>query len=140
MIDYLFEALAWLTNKWILWSFISCYVLWGLYILVMSLRRVKALKGLTLASKILGTPLLIVGYILDALVNVFVFSVVLWEKPKVLKNADQTKTKILDQEWLVTPRLCRHIRSAKNTWGKRVAMWLGPNLLDDYDHDGKHIK
>lgn len=140
MVEYLLPAIGWLTQQWVIWSLVSSYTLWGLYIIVMSLRRVKATKGLTLASKILGTPILIAGYLVDAFVNVFVFTVILREKPRVLKNADPTKIKLLDQEWLLTPRLCRHIRSEKNTWGKRVAMWLGPNLLDDYDHDGKHIK
>lgn len=99
----------------------SVYLLWGLYIIVMALQRAKRAGTLPLASLVLGTPLIIAGVILDALVNIVVMTIVLLDRPR---------------EWLVTARLKRHC--GQPTWRGKVSKWICHNLLDAFDPDGKH--
>lgn len=100
----------------------STYVLWIFYITVMGLKRAKEAGMLSPTAKALGYPVLIVGYILDCFVNVFVMTPLLIELP---------------QETTVTARLKRHNRESIG-WRKAVATWAEP-LLDPFDPSGKHI-
>jgi hypothetical protein len=99
----------------------STYALWAFFLAVMSLARAKADKKLTKTALVLGYPLLVVGYVLDAFVNVFIITVFLLELP---------------QELTVTSRLKRHNKGTG--WRKAVAAWAEP-LLDPYDPSGDHI-
>jgi len=100
----------------------STYALWIFYLAVMSLKRAKDAGQLSTTAKALGYPVLIVGYLLDCFVNVFVMTVLLLELP---------------QETTVTSRLKRH-NKATSGWRKAVALWAEP-LLDPYDPSGDHI-
>jgi len=102
--------------------FLATYALWIFYLAVMNLKRAKDAGLLSTTSSALGYPVLFVGYLLDFLVNVFVFTPVLLELP---------------QETTVTARLKRHNRTSTG-WRKAVALWAEP-LLDPYDPSGKHI-
>lgn len=100
----------------------AVYALWVFYLAVMSLQRARDAGLLHRNARIMGTPVLIVGYLLDVFVNIVVMTVVLLEMP---------------QELTVTSRLKRHIRYGDG-WRFRTAMWFVP-LLDPYDPDGTHI-
>ena len=100
----------------------STYALWIFFLAVMSLKRAKDAKQLTTTAKVLGYPVLIVGYILDCFVNFTVMTVLLLEIP---------------QETTVTSRLKRHNQKTSG-WRKAVAAWAEP-LLDPYDPSGDHI-
>jgi hypothetical protein len=100
----------------------SVYWLWIFYLAVMNLKRAKHALLLHKSAVVLGTPVLIVGYLLDAFANVFVFTVLLLEMP---------------QELTVTARLKRHIKESTD-WRSGVASWFIP-LLDPFDPSGKHI-
>jgi hypothetical protein len=100
----------------------STYALWIFYLAVMSLKRAKDAGLLTATAKVLGYPVLVVGWLLDAFVNVFVMTMLLLEIP---------------QELTVTARLKRHNR-VTGGWRKAVARWAEP-LLDPYDPSGDHI-
>lgn len=102
--------------------FFLTYALWIFYLAVMNLKRVKAEGKLSKFANALGTPVLIVGLILDFIVNVFVFSLILLELPK---------------EITVTARLRRHNKESAN-WRKSVTTWIEP-LLDPFDPSGDHI-
>lgn len=97
------------------------YALWIFYLAVMNLKRAKDAGQLSKTAKVLGTPVLICGYLLDIFVNVFVMSVVLLEMP---------------DELTVTARLKRHKKSTG--WRLHVVLWLEP-LLDPYDPSGDHV-
>jgi hypothetical protein len=99
----------------------STYALWIFYLAVMNLKRAKDASLLTKTAMVLGYPVLIVGYLLDFFVNVFVMTPLLLELP---------------QETTVTSRLSRHNKGTG--WRKAVAAWAEP-LLDPYDPKGKHI-
>ena len=100
----------------------STYALWIFYLAVMSLKRAKDSNLLTTTTKVVGYPVLFVGYLLDFFVNFTVMTVVLGELPK---------------ELTVTARLKRH-NEESNGWRKAVAAWAEP-LLDPFDPSGDHI-
>ena len=101
----------------------STYALWIFFLAVMSLARAKDAGQLTTTAKVLGYPILIVGYVLDCFVNMTVMTVLLLEIP---------------QETTVTSRLSRHLENS-NCWRYKIAAWAAP-LLDPYDPSGKHLK
>lgn len=101
---------------------LSIWYLWIFYLAVMALKRARDNQQLTFASKILGYPVLFIGYILDVFVNIFVMSFIFLEVPK---------------ETLVTSRLKRWC-CASPSWRQRLARWLCENLLNQFDPSGKH--
>lgn len=103
-------------------SLASFYLLWVLFLAVMNLKRVKDAGLLHRKALILGTPVLILGLLVDALVNWFVMTLVLLEMPK---------------ESTVTARLKRHNRDSGG-WRKAVVLWMEP-LLDPFDPSGDHV-
>ena len=100
----------------------SPYALWIFYLAVMNLKRAKDAGLLSTTAKVLGYPVLIVGYLLDCFVNLTVMTILLLEIPR---------------ETTVTARLSRHNETSTG-WRKAVALWAEP-LLDPYDPSGNHI-
>ena len=100
----------------------SFYALWIAYLAVMSLKRAKAAGLLHKTARFFGTPVLFVGYFLDALVNIFLLTIILLEFPR---------------ELTVTERLKRHIKTSSG-WRLSIAKWFIP-LLDPFDASGHHI-
>lgn len=98
------------------------YALWIFYLAVMCLKRAKEADLLHKRARIFGMPVLIVGYALDVLVNVFVMTVLLGELPR---------------ETTVTARLKRHLKTSTG-WRQKVARGFVP-LLDPFDPSGKHL-
>ncbi len=103
-------------------GFGSFYALWIFYLAVMGLKRAKDAGLLHKTAVVFGYPVLIVGYLLDAFVNVAVLTVILLELPR---------------ELTVTARLKRHIRMSQG-WRLSVAVWFVP-LLDPFDPSGRHV-
>lgn len=100
----------------------ATYLLWLFFICVMGLKRAKDAGLLSTTAKVLGYPVLIVGYLLDCFVNFTVMTILLLEIPR---------------ETTVTARLSRHNETSTG-WRKTVALWAEP-LLDPYDPSGNHI-
>jgi hypothetical protein len=100
----------------------AMYLLWIFYLAVMNLKRAKNAGLLNKTAVVLGTPVLIVGYLLDAFVNITLMTLVFQEMP---------------QEMTVTARLKRHIKESSG-WDLRAAAWFIP-LLDPFDPSGRHI-
>lgn len=97
------------------------YLLWMLYLAVMNLGKAKRAGQLTKTAKVLGYPLLIVGYFVDFVVNVTIMTVLMLELP---------------QETTVTARLKRH--KPDTNWRGAIVRWFEP-LLDPYDPSGDHV-
>ena len=100
----------------------AVYNLWIFYLAVMGLKRARNAGLLNRTALVLGYPVLITGYLLDAFVNIFVMTLVLLELP---------------EELTVTSRLKRHIKESAG-WRLDVARWFIP-LLDPFDPSGRHI-
>ena len=98
------------------------YATWVFFLAVMHLAKAKKAGALTRTAVVLGMPVLVVGFLLDFLLNVTVMSLVLLELP---------------QELTVSARLKRH-HAESSGWRLAVALWFEP-LLDPYDPDGDHI-
>lgn len=100
---------------------LSFYVLWVLYLAVMNLKRVKNLGLLKPVAVVLAVPILVLGFLLDVILNFVVMTVILLEIPR---------------ELTVSERLKRH--NEKGGWRKKVAQLFEP-ILDPFDPSGNHI-
>lgn len=98
------------------------YALYVFYAAVMNIKRVRDMGKLNTMGKVLAYPTLVIGLVLDFLVNVFVMSIVLLEFPR---------------EFTVTSRLQRHHRDSKG-WRLAVVKFFEP-VLDPLDPSGDHI-
>lgn len=98
------------------------YLLYVFYAAVMNIKRVRDLGKLTLLGKIFGYPTLIIGLILDLIVNVFVMTFLLLELPR---------------ELTVTSRLKRHHEESTG-WRLSIVKFFEP-VLDPLDPSGDHI-
>lgn len=111
-----------------LWAILplATYALLVLFWAVMTLRRSKINKTLTMPAFILGLPALIIGYFLDWFVN-------------------QTLGRIIFCTWrlpafeIVTARLQRYA-DGPDCWQRRRAWWIDHNLLRHADPVGYHVK
>ncbi len=104
------------------WVFFAFYILWILYLAVMNLARVRDLGQLSTASYVLGYPVLVVGLILDFILNVFVMTILLLELPK---------------ETTITARLKRHNRDGG--WRGKITQKIFEPILDPFDPSGDHV-
>lgn len=104
----------------------ATYALWVFYLAVMNLKRAKDAGNLRPIALWLGSPILVVGIVIDWLVNWVVFTVVCLDFPE---SAGE----------LVTGRLKRYVRDEPDTWRASLAFWFADELLDAFDPSGKHI-
>lgn len=103
-------------------SLLSIYLLWIFYVAVMAIKRVRDDGKLSKLALVMGMPVLIVGLLLDFIVNVFVMTILLLEPPK---------------ETTVTARLKRHHKDSTG-WRLAVVLFFEP-LLDPFDPSGDHV-
>lgn len=104
---------------------LSLAVTYGLYVFycaVMNIKRVRDMGKLTKLGMAFGYPTLIIGLVLDLLVNVFVMTLILLELPR---------------ELTVTARLKRHNRESTG-WRLAVVKFFEP-VLDPLDPSGDHV-
>lgn len=100
------------------------FMLWVFYLAAMNLLRVHRAGKLGRVAFALGVVVMVVGYLLDVLANLVVFTVLLLERPRW-------------GEWTVTARLQRH--HGGTTWRARIAQWFETELLGQFDPDGSHV-
>ena len=102
-------------------TLLCVYLLWVHYVAVMRLMQVRDAGHLTTAMKAIGYPALVVGLLLDLIVNTFVATLIFVEPPR---------------EFTVSARLTRH--SESTGWRQRVAIAIRSGLLDNIDPNGVH--
>ncbi len=104
---------------------LSLAITYGLYVFycaVMNIKRVRDMGKLTKLGMAFGYPTLVIGLVLDLLVNVFVMTIIMVELPR---------------EFTVTSRLKRH--NANSTgWRLAVVKFFEP-VLDPLDPSGDHV-
>lgn len=100
------------------------FILWVFYLAAMNLLRVHRLGKLGRVAFALGVVVMVIGYALDVLANLVVFTMLLLERPRW-------------GEWTVTARLQRH--HADPTWRGSISRWFESELLGVFDPDGSHV-
>lgn len=106
-------------------GFLKTYELWVLYLAVMGLKSARSRGVLSLPAKIVGIPLLLVGYAWDWFVNVTVMWVVFWQPPAHPAE-------------IVTARLQRYA-DGKDCRRRRMAWWIDRHFLRHFDPVGYHV-
>ena len=101
---------------------IAPYALWIFYLAIMSLSRAKQEGTISRIALLLGYPILLIGVVLDFIVNLIIMSLLFLEPPK---------------ELLVTKRLTRHVQKGKG-WRQKLAYWICHHLLNAFDPSGDH--
>ena len=100
------------------------YATWIAFLSVMALMSASNSGKLTKTSKILAMPLLVVGWLLDFLLNMCA-TPVFFDLP---------------QEWLLTIRCDRYLAVLNPTgfkaYRQKLARWLCQNLLDPFQSGG----
>lgn len=100
---------------------LAIWLLWVFFVAVMHLKELRDKGTLTTAQKVFGYPALVIGLVLDFLVNVVVASILFLELP---------------DEWLVSGRLWR--LSQGDGWRAKLATLIRSQLLDSADPSGVH--
>lgn len=98
----------------ILYAIILSYATWTLYLAWVCLKRAKDANKLTKASLYLGFPILLVGYAVNFILNVSVFTLLFLELPK---------------EDGASKRIQRHADGMDDGWRAKLARWLKANIL-----------
>ena len=109
---------------YVLTLLLTLWVFWYLYIIVMGLYRAHLNGQLSWPAKILGAPALVVGYVLDVIMQYTVAAIIWREWPA-------------RGEHLVTDRMQRYLAIGHGS-RYRKAKWLCEHLLDPFDPTGKH--
>lgn len=107
-----------------IWSVLLPWGLWYLFILVMGLYRANLDKRLTRLTKFLALPALVVGYVVDVVVNWTVACVLFLEPPESPLET-------------VTHRLSRYLKTDTG-WRRDRAQWVCEHLLDFFDPRNTH--
>lgn len=132
MMEHLYAFLWWLLSAlkgdagWVAfvgsWLFVA-YALWDRFVLIMGLYRAHLNKRLNGLNKVLAAPNVVIGFVLDVVVNITWATLVFRELP---------------EEWLVTTRLQRWVNDTRHSWRRVRARWWCENVLDPLDPTGKH--
>ena len=103
------------------------YLLWVFYLAVMNLKRCRDNGTLTTVAKALAIPILLVGYVVEVLVQASIGTLLFLDPPR---------------EATLSGRLSRYWNDNidDQNWRKRLAGWMKEHLLDPFDPDGKHIR
>lgn len=108
----------------LLYFVLSIWILWVIYAAMMRLKQVREAGKLTVAMKVLGYPVLLLGLAIDLVLNVTIGSALFLEIPR---------------EYTLSARLWRHSQESAG-YRQKVAEVIRVNLLDDIDPspDGFH--
>jgi hypothetical protein len=98
------------------------WALWVFFLAVMSLQTARDLHKLTPWNTRIGYSVLAIGYVLDALTNLVIATVLFAEIP---------------QELTVSSRIKRHC-NGPDSWRKTNACWIRDHLLAPFDPTGRH--
>lgn len=101
-----------------LWGF------WAIYILVMGVYRAHLSGRLSRVGYALGLPWVVVGYVVDAVSQYTIATLLFLDTPR-------------RREHLVTDRLKRYSNGPAG-WRRTVAVWVCTHLLDMFDPSGDH--
>lgn len=99
------------------------YIFWLLYVAVMAIYRAHLMNKLHGLIKYMSIPVVALGALVDAFANIFIATVIFWERP---------------YEWLVTTRLTRYQTYKEDHWRKKLAQYVCDKMLDPFDPYDNH--
>lgn len=102
--------------------FLTLYLLWDRYVFIMAAYRAHKLGRLYGLNKWLAYPSVVIGFLLDILVNICVATFVFRQLPR---------------QWLVTTRLKEYKHDEKHAgkWRQRRADWWCTHVLHPFDEE-----
>ena len=113
-------------------SLLLVFMLWVFFLAVMKLKDIRNAGKLIGPIKGPAYLVLVIGYLLDALCNLLVLTVLLLELPRLTGGARWYK----DSEWTVSARTKRWALTA--TWRGAFCRWLRTSFLAAADVGGGH--
>ncbi len=105
------------------WMLVLLWFTWGLYLMIMTLKRNLEAGNLTIESKILGYPWLAVMLIFDFFFNITAGTIIFLDIPR---------------DVLFTQRLSRMLK--RTGWRFNTAHYICSRYLDRFDPDGMHCR
>ena len=126
MFEIDFKGFGWLYQTpltFLAGVFLLLWIFFSLYVLIMGFYRAYLNKELTIYTKLMAAPWVVLGAGVDVFCNITVASLFFLELP---------------HEFLVTQRLTRYKLQEPTSWRGQVAGWLCANLLDYFDPHGIH--
>jgi hypothetical protein len=123
--EYFGPAIVNFLLPYLLYPAAVLWIFYGLYVLVMGVYRAKLSGRLSKFSLLLLAPWVVIGWLMDVLVNVTIATVIFVDLPR---------------EKLVTDRLQRYIAqpNPKALWRSTLAIWVCDHLLDVFDPNEDH--
>ena len=116
------ESVAWKFAEIIGLTLSIMWTFWIGYILVMGVYRAYLSQRLSKAALILSLPIVLIGIILDVLINIFLATFIFLDMPR---------------ELLMTRRMIRY-RKTDNGWRAKLSQFICDHLLDVFDPKGNH--
>lgn len=130
-----------------LYTIIAMLVFWHGYVHAMGLYRAKLQGRLVGLSLIMASPVVLVTFILDVLIQFTVASAVFWQWPKDIGigrhtfrfNGREVSVPFPVGDWFLTHRLRRYIAAGDGLgWRYRLAYSICHYLADPFDPTGAH--
>lgn len=125
-----------------LYILLSLWFFWLLYVLVMGIYRAHLAKRLTLVTYMLSAPAVLVGFVVDLMMNWTVAIVVFLDPPiKVIRrNCLGFWLYDIELELLVTTRLIRYKDLEPCSWRGQLADYICGHMLDMFDPSEDHCE
>lgn len=101
---------------------LCAWFLWVFFLAVMCLQAARDRKQLTVWNTRFGYTVLVVGWLLDFVVQVTLAALLFWEWPRELTVSGRVKRLIADDDG----------------WRGSVAAWIRDHLLRPFDATGRH--
>lgn len=121
MITILFLAI-----KFIFSAIFSVYSVFVFYLAIMALKRARDAGTLTNPQKVLGYPILAIGWPLDVIFNITWGSLLFLEFPNYKRLSLSARMAYLAEN--------------DTGWRGKLSLWFLVNTLDNIDPSGKHAR
>ena len=127
----------------ITYALLALYAFWNLYVYSMGLYRAKLHGRLNGFPLLMCAPVVAITFIIDAMLQFTIASLVFWQWPKGLgiewRESEKYNIRypLPSGDWLVTHRLRRYIIEG-NGWRYRLAAYICKYLTDPFDPTGAH--
>jgi amino acid transporter len=121
---------------YLLLSFASAYALWVFFLAAMNLIQARDEGALPTWAHRLGLPVILVGIVIDVVVQLTIACVIFLELPHEMTVSGRVK------RWVEGPKFIGYPDGPPTKglrwWRYSVALWMRLNLLKPFDRTGGH--